>query len=397
MNILMITNLYPAFLNQSKLESTYAVHYFAREWAKNNNVNVIRIWPAYSNIFKFLKKARIVNRYAFEDNFTLDGVKVIRIPIMKTPKIDYSDENIRIVGEKIIDIINNENNESFIPDVVICDILNPSIYIGKIVAKEFKSKLVASLHNSDLLYLEKVKNYKKYMRIDPLIDKIAFHSDKVERHFMKIYDGNKNENNFLKILFGVEKQYIIEQNKLNRKILKPKKIIMIAASLKKLKKVNILIEAFSKIENKDGYVLKIIGDGPERKILENLVDNLKCRDCIFLLGAKSREEVLSFMEESDIFAMVSSPETFGLVYIEAMAKGCLTIGTRGEGIDGVIINNKNGFLCNPDSISELSYILEKVINISLLEKRIIVNNAIKTANNLNFENLSKKYLDNIYK
>ena len=49
------------------------------------------------------------------------------------------------------------------------------------------------------------------------------------------------------------------------------------------------------------------------------------------------------MEESDVFAMVSSPETFGLVYIEAMAKGCVTIGSKGEGIDGVIVNNENGF------------------------------------------------------
>jgi len=34
--------------------------------------------------------------------------------------------------------------------------------------------------------------------------------------------------------------------------------------------------------------------------------------------------------------MVSAPETFGLVYLEAMAKGCIVIGTKNWGIDGIV-------------------------------------------------------------
>ena len=34
--------------------------------------------------------------------------------------------------------------------------------------------------------------------------------------------------------------------------------------------------------------------------------------------------------------MVSEPETFGLAYLEAMAKGCLVVGAYGWGIDGII-------------------------------------------------------------
>ena len=40
--------------------------------------------------------------------------------------------------------------------------------------------------------------------------------------------------------------------------------------------------------------------------------------------------------------MISSPETFGLAYLEAMARGNIVIGTKGWGIDGIVIDGENG-------------------------------------------------------
>ena len=42
--------------------------------------------------------------------------------------------------------------------------------------------------------------------------------------------------------------------------------------------------------------------------------------------------------------MISQGEAFGLVYLEAMARGCITIASRGEGFDGIIKDGINGFL-----------------------------------------------------
>lgn len=49
------------------------------------------------------------------------------------------------------------------------------------------------------------------------------------------------------------------------------------------------------------------------------------------------------MLASDCFIMISKNEAFGLVYLEAMSAGCITIASRGEGFDGVIIHGVNGF------------------------------------------------------
>ena len=45
----------------------------------------------------------------------------------------------------------------------------------------------------------------------------------------------------------------------------------------------------------------------------------------------------------NVWIMISKNETFGLVYLEAMARGCITIGSRNQGIDGVINHGVNGF------------------------------------------------------
>lgn len=391
MRILLITTLYPGYINQSKIKATYAVHYLAREWANDNEVKVIRLWPYYPKVFNFFKKGRNKTKYSYEKEFILDGVNIYRIPILKIPKINYRNKDIKQVSEKIMEII----KEKGIPDVIICDILNPSIYIGEIIARKNHCMLIASLHNSDIFYLLNNKNYKKYIKIDQNIDKIVFRSTRIKKDFLNLYNGNKKDKDYFKILFGIDRKDIMDKNKIEEKILKPNKVIITVSSLKKLKKTDILIEAFTKLENKNGYVLKIIGDGPERTNLEKQAKNLGYENYIHFEGEKSREDVLNLMEKADIFAMVSSPETFGLVYIEAMAKGCLTIGSKGEGIDGVIINNKNGFLCIPNDVENLKTTLEDVITLSIKEKKRIINNAINTASRLNNEELANEYLENI--
>jgi glycosyltransferase involved in cell wall biosynthesis len=64
------------------------------------------------------------------------------------------------------------------------------------------------------------------------------------------------------------------------------------------------------------------------------------------------------MGKADCFAMASSPETFGLTYLEAMACGCYTIGSKGEGIDGVLVDRENGVLVTPGSVEEMAAALE---------------------------------------
>jgi glycosyltransferase involved in cell wall biosynthesis len=138
-----------------------------------------------------------------------------------------------------------------------------------------------------------------------------------------------------------------------------------------------------------------VGDGPERGRLEKLAKKLQVYDRVDFVGNKNRNHVLQYMEKANVFAMVSSPETFGLVYIEAMAKGCITIGSKGEGIDGVIEDGENGFLCKAGDVKALTSVLESILSLDKATKTRIISNAIDTARNLTQENVSREYYHNL--
>jgi glycosyltransferase involved in cell wall biosynthesis len=91
--------------------------------------------------------------------------------------------------------------------------------------------------------------------------------------------------------------------------------------------------------------------------------------------------------------MVSAPETFGLSYLEAMAAGNIVIGAKGYGIDGIVRDGINGFLCNPRSIEELASVVERIaLQMPDADFRRIVNNSVETAKSHTAEIAADIYL-----
>ena len=94
----------------------------------------------------------------------------------------------------------------------------------------------------------------------------------------------------------------------------------------------------------NNFVINFIGEGKEMENLKALTSKYSLYDHVHFWGRIPREQVIRIMNETDCFIMVSKFETFGLVYLEAMAKGCITIASKNEGMDGIIRNGENGFL-----------------------------------------------------
>ena len=90
--------------------------------------------------------------------------------------------------------------------------------------------------------------------------------------------------------------------------------------------------------------------------------------------------------------MVSAHEAFGLVYVEAMAKGCITIATKGQGIDGVIIDGVNGFLCESCNPEALAKVIDRIRSLSTEELNSISQKAIETASELTDRKVAETYL-----
>jgi glycosyltransferase involved in cell wall biosynthesis len=98
--------------------------------------------------------------------------------------------------------------------------------------------------------------------------------------------------------------------------------------------------------------LDIIGDGSERESLQGLVANLHLANKIYFCGRQSRAQVAKAMQRCTVFALPSRYEALGCVYLEAMACGKPTIACRGQGIDEIIEDGKNGCLVNQNAECE---------------------------------------------
>jgi glycosyltransferase involved in cell wall biosynthesis len=100
--------------------------------------------------------------------------------------------------------------------------------------------------------------------------------------------------------------------------------------------------------------LEIIGEGAERSRLEALAQQLQVLDRVRFQGHRSRGEVADAMRRCTLFALPSSYEGLGCVYLEAMSTGKPVIGCRGQGIAEIIQHGSNGFLVGPGNEKELT-------------------------------------------
>ena len=120
-----------------------------------------------------------------------------------------------------------------------------------------------------------------------------------------------------------------------------------------------LIEAFKiLIEKKYEVGLIIIGEGPDRKFLSKLIEELDLEKSVFLMGYQKYPD--PYYHEMDVFVMSSLFEGFGLVAVEAMHFGLPIIATNVDSLPEIIKDGQTGYLCPPENIKSLSAVMEKV-------------------------------------
>lgn len=124
------------------------------------------------------------------------------------------------------------------------------------------------------------------------------------------------------------------------------------ANLNQNKNLITVIKTLNEIKNKFQnytFTYNIIGDGPEMGALSNAVKDMGMSSEIFFHGRLSHSETLKYLESSNVFVLVSYKESFGVVYIEAMAYSNVVIGSKGTGAEEIINSPECGFLVRNSS------------------------------------------------
>ena len=143
------------------------------------------------------------------------------------------------------------------------------------------------------------------------------------------------------------------------------------------------------------FNIKYVGAGQQEDTIKRISALYNLSGQVELSGKINRDEIVSMYDDADCMIMISKGEAYGLVYLEAMARGCITIASRDEGMDGVILHGKNGFLCKAGDSVELAKLINSINLLSRDEKMAISNNAIVTARELTDKIVAKRYLSDM--
>ena len=122
-----------------------------------------------------------------------------------------------------------------------------------------------------------------------------------------------------------------------------------------------LIRIFASIESQTEWTLDLVGDGPDRKALEQLIQTLELKESVRLLGRQSNVDAL--LHDSSIFAFTSLTEGFPNALAEAMAAGCACISYDcPTGPSELIEHGVDGFLVDPGDEAEYRRLLQRLID-----------------------------------
>jgi glycosyltransferase involved in cell wall biosynthesis len=371
MKILVITELYPAYNGHSVKEISYAIHYVIRELAKSNAIVVIR--PIF-----ITRRSR---PFKFPIHTMLDNVNIYNIPVLRIPKT-------KLVCSwtiRLFLII-----KQFNPDVIDAEMLS-SYSIAKNIAKSFGSKLIISIHQSDLNNIYKIDSKIFFSSF-----RICCRSWQIKN---KLIDVMPSLNNKLFVgYFGIDNHEIDSEDEILSKIEKWKgkrRISFVSVSLlQKLKNIDINIKALSMITDID-YEYIIIGDGEEKDNIQEMINRLHLESKIKLLGMMDRNDVLISLRNTDIFLMVSAPETYGLAYIEAMAKGNVVFCSKGWGIDGALVDGVNGYTVEPRDEFGLAEKINRFLKLPFSKKKNVLLNSYLTAKKLTNQQAAIDFMEEI--
>ncbi|WZL88966.1 N-acetyl-alpha-D-glucosaminyl L-malate synthase BshA [Salinimicrobium sp. 3283s] len=130
------------------------------------------------------------------------------------------------------------------------------------------------------------------------------------------------------------------------------RIITHVSNLRKVKRVRDVIMIFYEIQKNLKSKLIMVGQGPEREMAEELVQELALEDKVLFLGESHEiDQVLSY---SDLFLLPSEKESFGLAALEAMVNGVPVISTNTGGLPEVNKQGFSGYLSDVGEVSEMA-------------------------------------------
>ena len=296
------------------------------------------------HFISYSRPARLVN---FIPNVYLHEVSSFEYPLFEHPPYDS------LLASKIVDVALYEQL-----DVLHVHYAIPHAAVAFLATQILGSKgvrlpVVTTLHGTDITLVGLDRSLSSVVRFSiDASDKVTTVSDSLRRQTQEFFNIHKEINvihNFINL-----DRFTRKENPEGKKAFAPngEKILMHISNFRPVKRVDDVVKIFSKVKEEVNVKLLMVGDGPERRKVEDLCRSLgTCSDITFLGRQDAIEDLLSL---ADLFILPSAQESFGLAALEAMACGVPVISSNVGGLPEVNIDGHTGYLADPGDVDQMS-------------------------------------------
>ncbi|MFQ5800305.1 MAG: glycosyltransferase family 4 protein [Candidatus Hydrothermarchaeales archaeon] len=300
------------------------------------------------NLTKRSRNEFLILTYADRDE--KDEADVLRVPYINLPVL-------RGISFALFGFFKARKEEF---DIIHAHYAIPQGFAGALLKKFRKKPLILTVHGSDLTIL----GASPLMR--PILRWVLRSCDRIIA-VSKYMKGMLKE-------FGVEEEKIrVIHNGVDIQPSprgKERRIVFIGALVKQ-KGVDVLIRAFKKVKGKhEDLKLLIVGDGPEREKLETFATKLGLADVEFKGYVEDPNPVFS---TQSVLVLPSRIEGFGIVALEAMARGVPVIASKTGGIVEIVTHEENGLLFEKENHMTLARSLTEIFMDEKLRDKLVKN------------------------
>jgi glycosyltransferase involved in cell wall biosynthesis len=138
------------------------------------------------------------------------------------------------------------------------------------------------------------------------------------------------------------------------------KVLLYTGRLEKVKGLDLLLHAFSKMDN-NNLKLVLVGNGSEKENLNQICQKLNIEDKVIFPGFYSGNALYAWYDLADLYILPSRFEPFGAVVNEALVYGCPVMASKYIGATD-FITNQNGILFDPLNKNEFISTLNQFYN-----------------------------------
>lgn len=231
--------------------------------------------------------------------------------------------------------------------------------------KEYGTPYVLSVRNTDINSFYKYALHYRSFSHKVLINskRIVFISYAYKEILFNLLPKsivNKIKDKCLVIPNGIDNIYFSKVPLINKQDTKLR--LFTSASLDKNKNIITVLKTVKHLNDKGVDIdYRVAGKGDELKVLQGYVKQNNLAKQVSFVGYLTSKDLIKELDLSDVFILLSYKETFGISYIEALARGKPIIYTQGQGIDGYFPEGHVGYAVCPTDVYAVSKAIESIL------------------------------------